>query len=172
MRTADEEKKTLCQNITRLERNIGSLKVSVLMSFATRGDSSVSLFSQEDHPLIVCLIDGDGHIFSPELYSLGKNGGLQAAMHLTKAITEYLTNNLASETNRGTIWLTIFCNKSGLSDTLVYNKVCTPEDFEAFCIGFNQASPLFSMIDAGGGKEAADSKIKGNPNSCERSSRH
>ncbi|KAF8323731.1 hypothetical protein DL93DRAFT_2069694 [Clavulina sp. PMI_390] len=34
------------------------------------------------------------------------------------------------------------------------------DDFEQFLMGFNQASPLFQMVDVGHGKEVADAKIK------------
>lgn len=160
MKAADEEKRTLNKNIALLERNIGSIRVN-LMTQSHVSQRSHMTVSQEDHPLVVCLIDGDGNIFSSELYAMGRPGGLQAAMLLTKSITEYLNNTITLETARGQIWLTIFFNKSGLSDTLVYNNVCTAEEFDAFVIGFNQASPLFCLIDVGGGKEAADSKVKG-----------
>lgn len=59
------------------------------------------------------------------------------------------------------MWLTVYCNKAGLSETLTANGACTAEQFEAFVIGFNQASPLFSFVDVGSGKERADEKIKG-----------
>lgn len=62
---------------------------------------------------------------------------------------------------RGEIWLTIYCNKKGLMETLASNNVCAADDFEQFVTGFNQAAPLFSFVDVGAGKEAADSKIKG-----------
>lgn len=62
---------------------------------------------------------------------------------------------------RGEIWLTIYCNKKGLTEALTSTNVCTAEQFEQFVMGFNQAAPLFSIVDVGVGKEAADSKIKG-----------
>ena len=114
--------------------------------------------------MIVCLIDGDGNIFSPELIKRGQVGGRQAAMQLTKGLTDHLTSidpTDATIPTRGQLWLTIYCNKNGLVDTLTSNAVCTAEQFEAFVLGFNQASPLFSIVDVGNGKEAADSKIKG-----------
>ena len=62
---------------------------------------------------------------------------------------------------RTQLWLTVYCNKRGLSETLVNAGVCSSEQFDEFVQGFNQASPLFSFVDVGAGKEAADSKIKG-----------
>lgn len=85
-------------------------------------------------------------------------------MLLTKGLTDYLSSidpTEASVPGRGQLWLTIYCNKNGLLDTLLSNHICTSEEFEAFVLGFNQASPLFSIVDVGNGKEAADSKIKG-----------
>ncbi|KZT02748.1 uncharacterized protein LAESUDRAFT_738628 [Laetiporus sulphureus 93-53] len=143
LKTADEDNKTLNKTIYRLERSIGSLR--------------------EDNPLILCLIDGDGNIFSPELLAMGQVGGRQAAMLLTKGITDYLDSIDSPDDamlGRAQFWLTIYCNKSGLQEALTQNDVCTAEQFEAFFIGFNQATPLFSMVDVGNGKEAADAKIK------------
>ncbi|PIL31987.1 hypothetical protein GSI_06691 [Ganoderma sinense ZZ0214-1] len=142
-KTADGDRKVLSKNVLKLERSIGALK--------------------EDNPLILCLIDGDGNIFSSDLIRQGQFGGRQAAALLTKGLTDYLASidpTEASFPGRGQIWLTIYCNKNGLLDTLAHNLVCTTEEFEGFILGFNQASPLFSIVDVGNGKEAADSKIK------------
>lgn len=117
--------------------------------------------TQEDNPLIVCLIDGDGNIFSQDLLRYGLPGGRQAAALLTKGLNDHLENIDSSDAGRAQLWLTIYFNKTGLLETLTQNHVCDAEQFEAFVMGFNQASPLFSMVDVGSGKEAADSKIKG-----------
>ncbi|KAI0662803.1 hypothetical protein C8Q70DRAFT_908776 [Cubamyces menziesii] len=142
-KTADGDRKVLNKTVLKLERSIGALK--------------------EDNPLILCLIDGDGNIFSADLIKQGQAGGRQAAMLLTKGLTDYIASidpTEASVPGRGQVWLTIYCNKSGLVETLTGNAVCTAEEFEAFVLGFNQSSPLFSIVDVGNGKEAADSKIK------------
>ncbi|TCD71503.1 hypothetical protein EIP91_008884 [Steccherinum ochraceum] len=138
LKATDEEKKQLQRSVVKLERNIGSLK--------------------DDNPLILCLIDGDGTIFSSDLISLGQVGGHQAASLLTKGLTDHLAD--VEESARGQIWLTVYCNKAGLLETLMANGACTPEQFESFVTGFNQASPLFSFVDVGSGKERADEKIK------------
>lgn len=119
--------------------------------------------AQDDNPLIVCLIDGDGSIFLPELINQGQAGGRTAAQLLNKGLVDHLAKNQGDNTSasRGKVWLTVYCNKQGLSDTLNAANLAAPEAFEAFVVGFNQASPLFSIVDAGSGKEAADSKIKG-----------
>ncbi|KAK0456484.1 hypothetical protein EV421DRAFT_1752756 [Armillaria borealis] len=115
---------------------------------------------KEDNPLILALIDGDGNIFTDELLRQGQAGGRNAAMMLTKGLTDHTATVDARRSARSRVWLTVYCNKQGLSDTLIANDVCTSEQFEAFFLGFNQAAPLFSIIDVGTGKEAADTKIK------------
>ncbi|KAF8843945.1 hypothetical protein BDN67DRAFT_944155 [Paxillus ammoniavirescens] len=139
-KTAETEKNDLQKSLLKLEKSIGSMK--------------------DDNPLFLCLIDGDGNIFSQELLTLGHTGGRQAAMLLTKGLTDYMVETDAESSGRGQVWLTVYCNKSGLMDTLVNNDICTVGDFEAFVLGFNQSSPLFSIVDVGSGKEAADAKIK------------
>jgi hypothetical protein len=57
--------------------------------------------------------------------------------------------------------VSIYFNKTHLVDALVGHEVCTQEQFEAFLVGFSQASPRFLTIDAGYGKEATDAKIRG-----------
>jgi len=57
----------------------------------------------------------------------------------------------------------------GLMETLTGHNICTQEQFEAFWVGFSQASPRFLVIDVGYGKEAADAKIKGVFSSSNRS---
>ncbi|KAJ7038164.1 hypothetical protein C8F04DRAFT_370482 [Mycena alexandri] len=135
---ADEDSAILKGSNAQLENILGSLK--------------------NDNPLLLCLIDGDGHIFKKELITQGRSGGRQAAMLLTKGLTDYTAR--ATDISRAQVWLTVFCNKSGLIDTLVNQDICTKEQFEEFCFGFNQAAPLFSILDVGPGKESADSKIK------------
>ena len=163
LKSADEEKKVLQRNVLKLERNIGSLKVRFDPPYASQYTHSVSHVSsrrmQDNNPLILCLIDGDGNIFSSDLISLGQVGGRQAAMLLTKGLTDHITD--VDSSCRGQIWLTVYCNKQGLLETLTGNGACTAEQFEAFVTGFNQASPLFSFVDVGFGKERADEKIKG-----------
>lgn len=105
--------------------------------------------------MILCLIDGDGNIFSSDLLRQGKAGGRLAATQLTRGITEY------EPSTRGQVWLTVYCNKTGLLDVLRRHNKCTAKEFDDFVLGFNQASPLFSIVDVGGMKEAADAKIRG-----------
>lgn len=139
-KAAEDEKCNLQKHMLKLEKNIGSLR--------------------DDNPLLLCVIDGDGNIFSQDLLASGHTGGRQAAMLLTKGFTDYMVDVDAGSSGRGQVWLTVYCNKTGLMDALVNNGICSTAEFEGFVLGFNSASPLFSIVDVGGGKEAADAKIK------------
>jgi hypothetical protein len=121
----------------------------------------ITAHPQDDNPLILCLIDGDGCIFTQELLQLGSTGGQRAAKSLKDGITSYLVDNdLAELSRRGRIWLTIYFNKTGLLKTLKRANICSDQNFEEFITTFHQASPLFSVVDVGMAKEAADAKIK------------
>ncbi|VDB99669.1 unnamed protein product [Peniophora sp. CBMAI 1063] len=126
--------------VSRLERNMDAIK--------------------DNNPLLVCLIDGDGTIFAQDLLMAGRNGGRQAASLLNQGLMNYIAGLDDNLPPRCQVWLSIYCNKKGLTDTLVNNNVCSYEQFEEFYHGFNQASPMFSIVDVGYGKEAADAKIK------------
>jgi hypothetical protein len=165
----EDEKISLQKNVSKLERNISSLKV-IIATFMSLHELRSSflpvwililIWLQDDTPLVLCLIDGDGNIFAQDLIMSGQMGGRQAAMLLTQGLTNYMDAELdPGLSGRGQVWLTVHCNKNGLLETLMNNDICTAEQFEAFFLGFNQASPLFSIVDVGHGKEAADSKIR------------
>jgi len=110
---------------------------------------------------VLCLVDGDGNIFSPELVSTGHTGGAQAGLLLNRGIMEHLKTLTGTSTKNPQIWLTIYCNLKGLRDTFINNHHCTVDQFDAFIEGFNKAAPLFSIVDVGSSKEAADTKLKG-----------
>jgi len=55
----------------------------------------------------------------------------------------------------------IYVDMSGIAESLVKGGICNQQDFAEFCTGFNQATPLFTMIDVGEGTGAVDSKLKG-----------
>ncbi|KAG9127304.1 hypothetical protein FRC07_014933 [Ceratobasidium sp. 392] len=105
------------------------------------------------NPLLLCLIDGDGCIFSEKLLALGIEGGREAAFQLRQHIIAHYGSN-------PDLLVHVFFNREGLGKTLqTYLKV-QPGTFSAFITGFNTASPLMSMLDVGAGKEAADAKIR------------
>ena len=103
---------------------------------------------------MLCLIDGDGCIPSEEYLSLGKEGGRRAAARLTQEL-------VASMGRSAQLYTVVYFNRWGLADCLEANDICSFRELDGYVMGFNQSSPLFSMLDVGSGKEAADSKLRG-----------
>ncbi|KAJ6604686.1 hypothetical protein DFH09DRAFT_1123509 [Mycena vulgaris] len=162
------ENEQLKNRVTELERELSVWKLALAKadedSASLKGTNShleqVLSSLKNDNPLLLCLVDGDGHIFQKDLITQGHTGGRQAAMLLTKGLTDYTRAIDTQMSSRAQVWLTVYCNKTGLVETLVNQDICTKDQFEEFCLGFNQAAPLFSILDVGQGKEAADAKIK------------
>lgn len=122
-------------------------------------------------------------MFAIDLIRQGAQGGRQAAQTLTRAIAEYvrchhlngyrfflkkwlgilryLTNEEVQTFRRLSFWVTIFFDKANLVQTLVASNKCTPDQLDDFIIGLSHASPRFLTVDAGRGREATLSKIKG-----------
>ncbi|CAL1701749.1 unnamed protein product [Somion occarium] len=110
---------------------------------------------------VVCLIDGDGTIFSPSYLAQGQIGGHNAAQALVEHIRDYLLQ--AESVSSSSYELTIYCflHKKGLAETLGkagYGEASAL--FDEFIAGFNQAGHRFLMVDVGAGKENADSKLR------------
>ncbi|KAI5116546.1 hypothetical protein M0805_004328 [Coniferiporia weirii] len=107
---------------------------------------------------IVCLIDGDGTVFSAELMSKGQDGGRLAAKQLSESVHFHLTSVQPCR-----LWTYVFFNKRGLLDALAAaggEYAEARERFGEFMSGFNQSSERFVMADIGSGEGATDSKIK------------
>ncbi|GJE84486.1 hypothetical protein PsYK624_005620 [Phanerochaete sordida] len=104
---------------------------------------------------VVCLIDGDGSVFSLPLIARGRVGGSEAATRLTEGIKKYYP----SEHFQLHVW--VFLNKNGFAEALRrHAKEDVRTQLDNFIHGFNQAAGRFMMIDVGQGKEAADAKIR------------
>ncbi|KAG8986943.1 hypothetical protein FRB93_005003 [Tulasnella sp. JGI-2019a] len=124
-------------------------------------------------------MSGDGAIFSDSFLNRGREGGRDAAAALNAGLKSYLESynaTLSNHDNRSKtddmngfstsrimspqIVCTIYFNRMGLCNTLQANTVCTSQRFLDFFVGFNQASPLYTLVDVGDGKEAADAKLR------------
>ncbi|EJD00942.1 uncharacterized protein FOMMEDRAFT_110379 [Fomitiporia mediterranea MF3/22] len=120
----------------------------------------INILESMQNSMVLCVLDGDGNIFANHLLAAGLEGGREAARSLTGGIWDYMKAQGYEGQPRFTFWLSIYFNRKGLQETLVRNNVCTVDQFDAFLVGFSQASPRFNLIDVGYGKEAADAKIK------------
>ncbi|CAK9785539.1 hypothetical protein CC85DRAFT_284497 [Cutaneotrichosporon oleaginosum] len=121
----------------------------------------------------VALIDGDGLIFQDEHLSKGYAGGQAAARALVAALP-----SLAGRVSRdvsimpsekkdakprdlGQVVVQVFLNKAGLGHALVKSgSVPSWAVYDSFWQGFASAHDLFSVVDAGHGKEATDAKVR------------
>lgn len=110
--------------------------------------------SQGFDSIFLCLVDGDGCVFSRQYLVDGEKGGKEAASDLKQALVKQFGGS-------GSYCTMLYMNMCGLRDYLVASNVCTAADFEGFVTGFNRSTELFSIVDCGRGKEAADAKIRG-----------
>ena len=131
------------------------------MSTPALGNSKILTVRQTQDPLVLCVIDGDKLLFLRSLIEQGYQGGRQAAQDFTKAIALELVQQGLTGFERLSFWVTIYLNKRAILTTLHNERIATPEQFEAFLIGFGQASPRFVVMDAGPGRESTEAKVKG-----------
>ena len=111
------------------------------------------------HPIIVCLLDGDGTIPAPEHLAEGQQGGRRVAQLLINNLLDYAANSGRPRTGIRVV-VNLYLNRQGLRATLARNGLCTNQQYDAFWDGF-QATGLFCVIDVGHSKQAADAKIRG-----------
>ena len=141
------------------------------------GSKTVLPTTQNQNPLILCIVNGDELVFNRELLNQGYQGGRTAAQQLTQAIAEHLSKEETQVYGRLSFWITIYLTKGELAEDLSANSVCSQDHFQAFlavCFlekaptqdlstlqGFSEASPRFSTVDVGYSREAVEAKIKG-----------
>ncbi|KAF8323989.1 hypothetical protein DL93DRAFT_2162086 [Clavulina sp. PMI_390] len=103
----------------------------------------------------VVAIDGDGYPFAPFFIRQGRKGGQDAASSLRAKLSNYPGSECQ-------IFAFVYFNRTDMVDNLLARGLIrAPGEFDAFIAGFNQASPLFHMIDVGHGKESTDAKLRG-----------
>lgn len=158
---AERDKKAHNAQVATLNRQISSIGFLKASLSSLRARYRLNTLSQDQHPLILCVIDGDANIFHPSLLVQGQQGGRQAAQELTKAIAEYLSQEEAQVFGRLSFWVTVYYNRRGLLSALQNESICNGEQFEGFLSGLSQASPRFHLVDVGPGRDGTDVKIKG-----------
>ncbi|KAL1686275.1 hypothetical protein GGG16DRAFT_97018 [Schizophyllum commune] len=107
---------------------------------------------------VTVLLDGDGAIFNDGYILEGQTGGHKAAQRLQASIVRHLKDTLGDAAYQ--IWVHIFFNKRGLSDTLSRMGIVGAKELDEFVLGFNQSTERFTMLDVGNTKEAADAKLR------------
>ncbi|KAI0068924.1 hypothetical protein BV25DRAFT_1904237 [Artomyces pyxidatus] len=147
--TADIEKQMASQSFEEYKRRAESEKEQFI--------KEIQKLQGSEHRAI-CVIDGDGTIFAPELLAAGQEGGRSAARLLTEAVRGHLQ---PSGLERYQLLVYIFYNRRGLVDALGLGKLPDARGgFDEFVVGFNQAGGRFLMVDVGSGKDEADAKLR------------
>ncbi|EIW79219.1 hypothetical protein CONPUDRAFT_138372 [Coniophora puteana RWD-64-598 SS2] len=120
--------------------------------------ASMETFMNQNQ-LVLCVIDGDACVFDEALLQQGLEGGRLAAQRLTKAVADFLTLEEECVLGRLSFWVSVYFNRSALVNSLARTSTCSVEQFNAFLMGFGQASPRFLLVDTGYGKEGTYAKI-------------
>ncbi len=107
------------------------------------------------------MIDGDRLLFHRSLIEQGYQGGRQAAQDFTKAVAQELVEQGFVGFERLSFWITIYLNKRAVVTALREEGMASPDQLEAFLVGFGQASPRFVIMDSGPGRENVEAKVKG-----------
>lgn len=99
--------------------------------------------------------------FVDDLVTSAQHGGMEAARHLRSKVCEYVTKELDLPSHIQ-IRVRIYANTRGLALVYCCNKILdSMDDLAVFIRGFNMGHPMCDFVDAGDGKECADSKLKG-----------
>jgi len=170
-----QEKHSLAERVQALEldnwtmrKTLETVRVEALKQEAKERDLIKQLDAAKgevmsvkyESPLAICLIDGDGAIFSREYLMQGEAGGRKAAERLSSGVMDYIRTSTQHIPTGIKIWTIVFLSKAGLEQTLNRFDICPAETFQLFLSGFNAAHGLFSVVDVGRNKEAADYKIR------------
>lgn len=144
--------KLLQERVTRLDAPPTSLQTR------SRSVPRSSLCSRR--PYVCVIIDGDANHFLPALLKAGGRGGEAAAERLKQEVSKFIAERRYIPQSC-VIKVQIFMNRSGFVDT-VNRHDKTPKNVIDSCLDrFFQSQPTWDLVDTGGLRESADTKIKG-----------
>lgn len=109
----EAKERDLIKQLDAAKGEVMSVKVSSLPPLFAGTDCA-----QYESPLAVCLIDGDGAIFSREYLMQGEAGGRRAAERLSSGIMDYIRTATHHIPTGIKIWTIVFLSKAGLEQTL------------------------------------------------------
>ncbi|KAI9889896.1 MAG: hypothetical protein M1814_004731 [Vezdaea aestivalis] len=113
---------------------------------------------QERKRYVLVLIDGDGLMFHDHLVSQAEIGGNKAGALLLEKVEKFVKElELGFEVD---VVVKIYCNLKGMDKIYHQHGILSKAiGYDSFMRGLNKSSPSIDAIDAGNGKECADSKI-------------
>ena len=131
-----------------------------LESFQGRSVSASPVALSSRRPYVYLIIDGDANHFLPELLQAGGRGGEIAAERLKQEVSKFVAVRRYIPQSY-TLKVQIFMNRQGFVDTMnQYDKI--PKDHINACLNrFYQSQPTWDLVDTGGLRESADTKLKG-----------
>ena len=134
LEASEREVKAHNVQIAALNRQISNLDCfkTVRFFFTLLTFQSLTIPTQNQNPLILCIVNGDELVFNRELLNQGYQGGRMAAQQLTQAIAEHLSKEEAQVYGRLSFWITIYLTKAQLAEDLSANNLCSQEQFQAF----------------------------------------
>jgi hypothetical protein len=134
LEASEREVKAHNVQIAALNRQISNLDCFKTVRFyiTSRDHTTKQQPTQNQNPLILCIVNGDELVFNREFLNQGYQGGRTAAQQLTQAIAEHLSKEETQVYGRLSFWITIYLTKSELAEDLSANNICTQEQFQAF----------------------------------------
>ena len=110
----EAKERDLIKQLDAAKGEVMSVKVSSLPPLFCQA----LIMLQYESPLAICLIDGDGAIFSREYLMQGEAGGRKAAERLSSGIMDYIRTSTHHIPTGIKIWTIVFLSKAGLEQTL------------------------------------------------------
>ena len=118
-------------------------------------------------PYVCLIIDGDANQFLPELFHAGARGGEVAAERVKREVSSFVAERRCIPQSCA-LKVQVFMNRVGFVD-VVSRRDRIPKDLVNACLNrFFQSQPSWDLVDTGGLKESADTKIRGTNTSLAR----
>lgn len=112
-------------------------------------------FTQGPESWTVVVIDGNDCMFTSDYLRARNIGGELVATKLN----HFLRSPLGQKSQ---FYLTVFVNRASVSESLIDEGIIShPSEFDEFVSGFNQVSPLLTIVDVGNSNETIKVKMEG-----------
>lgn len=124
------------------------------------GGSAIEIALCSRRPYVVVIIDGDANHFLAMLLKGGARGGELAAERFKQQVGKFVAER-SHIPKSFVLKVQVFMNRKGFVDT-VHRYDHIPRETINQCLDrFFQSQPTWDLVDTGGLRESADTKIKG-----------
>jgi hypothetical protein len=135
----------------------------------TSSPSSARRALASPRPYVCVIIDGDANHFLPELLKGGRPGGELAAQRVKEEVFKFVAARPQKIPQTCKIKLQMFMNRSGYVETIHKHHQIAKQLIDGCLDRFFQTQPLWDLVDTGGLRESADTKVKGTSTLSRRS---